>query len=140
MSFPAATNSAQGSCFALSDVCKTPIDGEEKPIAYPNTAMLQQSLMQTLSQKVFIVGKHAATVTTEISMSSGDEAGEGGGVVSGTVSGPCKFKTGSRKVFIEGHGAAYLGSMTAHNNASNSNMPVGTQDMPSQKKVMIGPG
>jgi hypothetical protein len=30
--------------------------------------------------------------------------------------------------------------MTAHNNASNSNMPVGTQDMPSQKKVMIGPG
>lgn len=78
MSFPAATNSAQGSCFALSDVCKTPVDGEEKPVAYPNTAMLQQSLMQTLSQKVFIVGKHAATVTTEISMSSGDEAGEGG--------------------------------------------------------------
>jgi uncharacterized Zn-binding protein involved in type VI secretion len=52
---------------------------------------------------------------------------------------PCRIKTGSRKVFVEGHGAAYLGVMVAHNNTANSNMPVGNHVHASQTKVFFGP-
>jgi len=158
MSFPASNNGPAGICVAHNDVCKTPVpttadgaapaDGapvagpagkEEVPVAYTNVAALQQATLPTLAQKVFIVGKHAATTNTEIWMSTGNEAGTGGGVVSGSVSGPCRIKTGSRKVFVEGHGAAYLGVMVAHNNTANSNMPVGNQVHASQTKVFFGP-
>ena len=71
-------------------------------------------------------------------MSTGDEEGTGGGVVSGSVAGPCRIKTGSRKVFVEGHGAAYLGVMVGHNNTANSNVPVGRQEHASQQKVFFG--
>lgn len=158
MSFPASSNGPAGICVAHNDVCKTPVqpttdgappvaadtatrpDGEtEVPVAYTNVAALQQATLPTLSQKVFIVGKHAATTNTEIWMSTGNEEGTGGGVVSGSVAGPCRIKTGSRKVFVEGHGGAYLGVMVAHNNTANSNMPVGNQVHASQTKVFFGP-
>lgn len=147
MSFPATSNSAAGLCEAHNDVCRTPVvDGSaagpgvktEVPVAYTNVAMLCQATLPTLSRKVFIVGKHAATTDTEIWMSTGNEEGTGGGVVSGSVAGACRIKTGSQKVFIEGHEAAHLGVMVAHNNSSNSNMPVGTQVHASQGKVFFG--
>jgi len=162
MSFPASNNGPLGRSVAHNDVCKTPVtataDGAcgtvevgagvpglpadqpatEVPVAYTNTALLQQATLPTLAQKVFIVGKHAATTNTEIWMSSGDEEGTGGGVVSGSVAGPCRIKTGSRKVFVEGHGAAYLGVMVGHNNTANSNVPIGRQEHASQQKVFFG--
>ncbi|NDC53244.1 MAG: DUF4150 domain-containing protein [Planctomycetia bacterium] len=148
MSFPASSNGPLGRSVAHNDVCNTPVtstpgDGSadppaEMPVAYTNTALLQQATLPTLAQKVFIVGKHAATTNTEIWMSSGDEEGTGGGVVSGSVAGPCRIKTGSRKVFVEGHGAAYLGVMVGHNNTANSNVPIGRQEHASQHKVFFG--
>ena len=162
MSFPASNNGPLGRSVAHNDVCKTPVTATpeeacgtievgagaagmptderatEVPVAYTNTALLQQATLPTLAQKVFIVGKHAATTNTEIWMSSGDEEGTGGGVVSGSVAGPCRIKTGSRKVFVEGHGAAYLGVMVGHNNTANSNVPVGRQEHASQHKVFFG--
>lgn len=148
MAFPATSNSRAGLCEAHNDVCRTPIADPaaaepgaetEVPIAYTNVAALCQATLPTLSQKVFIVGKHAATTDTEIWMSTGNEQGTGGGVVSGCVAGGCRIKTGSQKVFIEGHEAAHLGVMVAHNSTSNSNMPVGTQVHASQAKVFFGP-
>lgn len=144
MSFPATNNSKTGVCEAHNDVCKTPVqvaaaEGTEVPVAYTNVAVLRQATLPTLSRKVFIVGKHAATTATEIWMSTGNEAGTGGGVVSGSVAGPCRIKTGSQKVFVEGREGAYLGVMVAHNNTSNPNMPVGTQVHASQEKVFFGP-
>ena len=158
MSFPASNNGPAGICVAHNDVCKTPVqpatngstpgadaagvepnEETEVPVAYTNVAALQQATLPTLAQKVFIVGKHAATTNTEIWMSTGNEEGTGGGVVSGSVAGPCRIKTGCRKVFVEGHGAAYLGVMVAHNNTANSNMPVGNQVHASQTKVFFGP-
>ena len=148
MSFPASSNGPAGIGVAHNDVCKTPTDAQagialegetEVPVAYTNVAALQQATLPTLAQKVFIVGKHGATTNTEIWMSTGNEAGTGGGVVSGSVAGPCRIKIGSRKVFVEGHGAAYLGVMVAHNNTANSNMPVGNQVHASQTKVFFGP-
>ena len=91
MSFPASSNGPAGICVAHNDVCKTPTnaaagiapDAEaEVPVAYTNVAALQQATLPTLAQKVFIVGKHGATTNTEIWMSTGNEAGTGGGVVS----------------------------------------------------------
>ena len=148
MSFPASNNGPAGISIAHNDVCKTPLPPadaaaagitEEVAVPYTNTAALQQATLPTLAQKVFIVGKHAATTNTEIWMSSGDEAGTGGGVVSGSGAGACRSKAGSRKVFIVGHGAAYLGVMVGHNNTANSNMPVGRQEHASQGKVFVGP-
>ena len=133
---PASTNGG-GQCFAFPDVCKTPTPAGPVPIPYPNIAMLTQASGGTLSSKVKIAGDKAATQDTEITMSSGDEAGSVGGVVSNKMKGPAKFTQGSSKVKIEGKGAAYLGAMVGQNDASNSNMPAGHQVAPSQVKVIV---
>jgi uncharacterized Zn-binding protein involved in type VI secretion len=137
---PASTNGG-GDCFAFPDVCKTPAPPAPPiPIPYPNMAMLNQASSGTLSSKVKIMGKKAATKNTEISMSSGDEAGSaGGGMVSNKFKGPAKFKQGSSKVKIEGHEGAYHGAMIGQNDASNNNMPAGHQVSPSQTKVTFMP-
>jgi uncharacterized Zn-binding protein involved in type VI secretion len=136
---PASTN-GDGQCFVFPDVCKTATPGGPVPLPYPNIAMLTQASSGTLSSKVKIMGKKAATENTEISMSSGDEAGSaGGGVVSNKIKGSAKFKQGSSKVKIEGHGAAYHGAMVGQNDASNSNMPAGHQVSPSKTKVTVMP-
>jgi len=128
-----------GQCFAAPDVCKTPTPAGPVPIPYPNIAMLQQSNPSTLSKSVKAVGFPVATVMTTILMSNGDNAGVAGGVVSNTVMGPCKFKLGSMSVKVEGQRAVYQGSLIGHNNASNANMPAGSQVSPSQPMVMVAP-
>ncbi len=135
---PASTNGG-GQCFAFPDVCKTPTPAGPVPIPYPNIAMLTQASGGTVSSKVKIMGKKAATEATEITMSSGDEAGSVGGVVSNKIKGPAKFKQGSSKVKFEGKGAAYMGAMVGQNDSSNSNMPAGHQVAPSQTKVTVMP-
>lgn len=136
---PLASTKGGGQCFAFPDVCKTPTPGGPVPLPYPNIAMLNQASGGTLSSKVKIAGDKAATQGTEISMSSGDEAGSLGGVVSNKIKGPAKFTQGSSKVKIEGKGAAYLGAMVGQNDSSNSNMPAGHQVSPSQIKVTVTP-
>jgi len=137
--FPASTNSAAGQCFAFPDTCKTPTPAGPVPIPYPNIAMLQQAITPTLAMSVKIAGFYAATVKTQISMSSGDEAGAVGGVISNMIKGPCQFKLGSNTVKMEGQGAVYIGSLIGHNNTSNANMPAGAQISPSQATVTVGP-
>ncbi len=153
MSFPASNNGPGGRSIASQDVCNTPRvepamsvappaateATEEVPVSYTSTAVFAMATLPTLAHKVFIVGKHAVTTNTEIWMSTGNEEGTGGGVVSGSVAGPCRVRAGSRKVFIEGHGAAYLGVLVGHNNTANSNMPTGQQEHASQGKVFVGP-
>lgn len=134
---PFASTNGGGQCFAFPDVCKTPTPAGPVPIPYPNIAMLTQADGGTVSSKVKIMGKKAATEATEITMSSGDEAGSVGGVVSNKMKGSAKFKQGSSKVKIEGKGAAYMGAMVGQNDASNSNMPAGHQVAPSQVKVIV---
>jgi Toxin PAAR-like domain len=48
---------------------------------YPNIAMLTQASGGTCSSKVKIMGKKTVVKGSEITMSSGDEAGTVGGVV-----------------------------------------------------------
>lgn len=137
--FPATTN-AGGQCMGFPDVCKTPTPGGPVPLPYPNIAMANQAKGSSCSSKVKIVNKKACTTKTEISMSSGDEAGSaGGGVVSSKMKGPALYKKGSSKVKIEGAPLVHLTSMVALNGGSNANAPPGFQIAPSQTKVMVMP-
>lgn len=136
--FPLSTKE-KGNCMAFPDVCNTPAPPAPPiPIPYPITAMLSQANPSTLSKKVTVRNQPAAIVTTEITMSSGDEAGSVGGVISGMIKGPCKFVKGSSKVTIEGKPAAHFTS-TVTMNGTNANAPMGTQIAPSQDKVLVFP-
>lgn len=106
---------------------------------YPNIAMLTQASGGTCSSKVKIMGKKTVVKGSEITMSSGDEAGTVGGVVSNRFKGPALFKKGSSKVKVEGKELCHLTSMDGHNGASNANVPPGVQVAPSQTKVIIMP-
>ena len=139
MIFGASTNGG-GQCVIFPDVCKTPTPGGPVPIPYPNIAMLTQISGGTASSKVKIKGKKTATKGTEISMSSGDEAGTaGGGVVSNKFKGPAKCKKGSSKVKVEGKECAHHTSMWGQNGGSNANHPAGVQVAPSQTTVTVSP-
>jgi len=135
--FPASTNSSAGQCFGFPDACKTP--PVNAPIPYPNIGMLVQADPGTLAKSVLICGFPAATLITKIPMSSGDEAGINGGVISGKNMGSCKFTKCSGVVKMEGNGSAYLGSIVAQNNDANPNVPPGTQTTASQSSVTVGP-
>ncbi len=137
--FPATTN-AGGQCMGFPDVCKTPIPpAGPVPIPYPNIAMANQAKGGTTSKKVKVSNKNMCTTKTEISMSSGDEAGTAGGLVSSKFKGPALYKKGSSKVSVEGAPAVHLISMVGMNGGQNANMPAGTQIAPSQVKVTVMP-
>jgi Domain of unknown function (DUF4150) len=136
---PFASTIGAGDCLAVPDVCKTPTPDGPQPLPYSNTATLAMADPRTCSSKVFIVNKQAATVHTVITLSSGDEPGVDGGVVSDLVKGPCRFKIGSSVVMIEGNPAAYLGSGIGHNGVASANQPVGAQISPSQTVVVVSP-
>jgi hypothetical protein len=134
-----ASNKAGGTCLAFPDVCKTPAPPAPfVPIPYPNTAQLSMANPSTCTRKVKIGAMPVVTTKTEVPMSSGDEAGSIGGMVSSMIKGAVKFKKGSSKVKFEGTPGCYIGSMTGQN-GSNANMPAGAQIAPSQTKVLICP-
>jgi hypothetical protein len=135
---PMSTNMA-GDCFVFPDVCLTPSPGGPVPIPYPNTAMLVQGNIGTFSSKVKVLNMNAATVKSEIMMSSGDEPGVVGGTTSGVFKGPAKFTKGSSKVFVEGASVVHHTSLIAQNGVSNGNIPPGVQVSPSQMKVTVMP-
>src|SRR4051812_40270835 len=134
-----ATTMGSGQCMIFPDVCKTPTPAGPVPIPYPNIAMLAQGSGGTFSSKVLILGKKTGTTKSEISMSSGDEPGTAGGVVSSKFKGPAKFKKGSSKVKAEGSPVVHLTSTIGQNGVSNANHPAGVQVAPSQTKVLVAP-
>ena len=134
--FP-ASNKAAGQCMGMPDVCNVPAPpAPPVPTPFPNIAMCAQAQPGTFSLKVKVGGANALVQTSKITMSSGDEAGSLGGVMSGMIKGPCEYKMGSMKVKFEGKGAAHLTSMVAQN-GSNPNVPAGQQIAPSQVVVMV---
>jgi hypothetical protein len=136
--FPISTNMA-GDCAAFPDVCLTPSPGGPVPVPYPNLAKLVQGNVSTFSSKVKVLNMNVATVKSEILMSSGDEPGVVGGVVSGVFKGPAKFIKGSTKVLVEGAMVAYHTTLICQNGVSNGNIPPGVQVSPSQDKVTVMP-
>jgi Domain of unknown function (DUF4150) len=134
--FPVTTKQG-GTCEAFPDTCKMPAPpGPPVPMPYPNTAMLMQANPGTCSKKVKILNQPAATQQTMIAMSSGDEAGAAGGVVSSMIKGPAQFKKGSAKVKVEGQPLVYQ-TCTVGQNGTNANATMGVQSSPSQAKVLV---
>ena len=135
--FPASSKE-NGMCMTQgpTDVCKTPAPpAPPVPMPYPNIAMCNQANPGTCTKKVKVNAQPAITKDTQIPMSSGDEAGVAGGVVSSMIKGPCSFKKFSNKVKFEGANAVYVLCNTGHNGASPN--AVGMQTAPSQNKVLV---
>ncbi len=135
---PASTKS-MGVCMTTgpTDVCKTPAPPAPAPvpIPYPNIGMCGQATGG--STKVKICGSQTLTVKSEIPMSTGDEPGVAGGLVSNQFKGKISYKKGSSKVKAEGSAVVHVTSMTGQN-GNNANT-VGLQTVPSQVKVLVAP-
>lgn len=120
MGQPIATQKPGGICFAFPDTCNTPSPGGPVPLPYPNQGDLGQAVR--VSTTVRIGGKPLVLKDSEITMSTGDEAGSLGGVLSGTIKGKVTFATSSTRVKVEGKGVVRMGDITQQNN----NNAVGT--------------
>lgn len=99
---------------APPDVCKTPTPGGPVPIPYVNIAMTSDLADGTKSIK--IEGNPAGTADSNISTSSGDEAGTaGGGLMSSKTKGKLTWATKSSDVKFEGQGVVRFMEITQHN-------------------------
>ncbi|PXW23301.1 DUF4150 domain-containing protein [Paraburkholderia caballeronis] len=127
-----AVTKEAGQCMGMPDVCKTPAPPAPPiPVPYPNIAMPMMG--NPVTQKVLIVGVPALTKASEIPMSSGDEPGVAGGLVSSTDMGKLQFSMGSTTVMLEGNPAVRLSAPTQHNGGN----AIGAVLVPSQPVVMI---
>jgi hypothetical protein len=132
---PASTNQG-GMCLGVPDVCLTPAAPSPIPIPYPNMAQLTGATGTIF--KVLIVGKETVVEDSIIPMSSGDEPGTAGGVMSGLNMGEAQFKLYSSKVYAQGKKIVYATAITSHN-GSSANFPAGCQVSPSQATVTVAP-
>lgn len=98
----------------VPDVCKTPSPGGPVPIPYPNIA--KDSDLAKGTKKVKIEGKSVALKTSNLSTSTGDEAGTaGGGIVSSKTKGKVTWTVASVDVKFEGKGVVRFLDVTMHN-------------------------
>lgn len=88
------------------DVCKTPTPGGPVPIPYPNIGQASNTSGGTSTVKVD--GQMAMIQGAKYSMTSGDEAGSAGGVISGKIKGEAEFMLYSFDVKLDGKGACRL--------------------------------
>lgn len=134
--FPASTK-MNGMCMGNPDPCKTPAAPSPIVVPYPNIAQCLMANPGTCTMTAKIQNFPIIVVNSQIMMSSGDEAGALGGVISGVFIGPATFKKGSSTVKAEGKPICHLTSLVGQN-GSNANVPAGQQISPSQTMVMIG--
>ncbi len=107
------------------DVCKTPSPGGPVPIPYPNIAM-DGDLAQG-AKKVKIEGNPVAHEGSNLSTSTGDEAGTaGGGLISSKTKGKLTFGSSSMDVKVEGKGVARFMEVTQHNGNTFNTVLVAT--------------
>lgn len=121
-----------GQILAMPDVCKVPA-APLPPIPTPFPNLANPMLASPVTTKVLLAGMPALTVASSIPLSSGDEGGSAGGVVSAVLMGKASFVQGSAKVMLEGKPAVCMGASTLQNlnNASGQVLQAG------QTKVMI---
>ncbi len=114
---------ATGVAFAFPDVCKTPAPPAPPiPIPYPNIAQLDQATNVSDSGdglKIGPAGLPALLLNSEVSTSTGDEAGSAGGVTSSTIKGRCVVVKASKSVLYNGRGIARFLDQT-YQNAGNA--------------------
>lgn len=120
------------------DVCKTPSPptGAPVPIPYVNIGTTQMCAPADLVQKVLVVNMPALNQKSKLVISTGDEPGVMGGVISNKIIGEVVFMNGSLKVLVGGKPALRVGCMTGQNGMPSN--AVGSVISPSQVKVTIG--
>lgn len=111
-----------GVTIAFPDVCKTPTPAGPVPIPYPNVAMSSDSA-QT-SKQVTCDGNPICLKDSNFSVSTGDEAGSNGGVVSGKIKGKAEFVLYSMDVKVEGRNVARALDIMLHNEKNTPPFPL----------------
>ena len=113
--------SSNGICTAFPDVCKTPSPAGPIPIAYANIS--QSSDTSQGSTTVKMDGNPIMLQGSVFALSTGDEAGSIGGVVSNTIKGKAEFVLYSFDVMVDGKNVPRLGDIMLHNKLSSPNTP-----------------
>jgi hypothetical protein len=95
------------------DVCNTPTPGGPVPIPYPNLGKAADTTAGPPT--VTTDGSMPMVKDAKYMMTSGDEAGSAGGVVSGTIKGEAEFMMYSFDVKFEGKNVCRLADPLFHN-------------------------
>ncbi len=114
--------SSNGVTIAFPDVCKTPTPAGPVPIPYPNIAMSSDTAKGT--KKVKCDGNPVCVKDSNFKMSTGDEPGTVGGVVSNKVKGKAEFILFSMDVKFEGKNVARAFDLMLHNDKNTPPFPV----------------
>lgn len=127
-----ASNRGPGQSLNFPDVCKTPAPPVPfVPIPYPDLGMnMQAAPFSPFVQVGFVPATNMGSLKT---MTSGDEAGVAGGLVSSMIKGPGKTTMGNPIVLVSGLPAESLANPTSGN---MMNAPVGAQIVPSVINVL----
>jgi len=102
-----------GMSIVFPDVCKTPSPAGPIPIPYPNIG--KSSDTTNGPKKVKTDGQMPMVKGAKYVMSTGDEAGSAGGVLSSTTKGECEFMLYSFDVKFEGKNVCRMGDPLFHN-------------------------
>ena len=102
-----------GMSMVFPDVCKTPTPGGPVPIPYPNIGKASDTSGGPTSVKVD--GQMPMVKGAKYAMTSGDEAGSVGGVMSGKIKSEAEYMMYSFDVKIEGKNACRQGDPLFHN-------------------------
>lgn len=102
-----------GISIVFPDVCKTPTPGGPVPIPYPNIGKASDTTNGP--QTVRTDGKMPMVKKAKYRMSTGDEAGSVGGIISNTFRGICEFMVYSFDVKFEKRNVCRLGDALFHN-------------------------
>lgn len=115
--------SSNGVTIAFPDVCKTPAPpAPPLPIPYPNIAMSSDTSKG--AKKVKADGNPVCNKNSNFKMSTGDEPGSIGGIVSNKVKGKAEFILFSFDVFFEGKNAVRAFDLMLHNDKNTPPFPV----------------
>jgi len=114
--------SSNGVTIAFPDVCKTPSPAGPIPIPYPNIAKSSDTDKGT--KKVKCDGESTCVKDSNFKMSTGDEAGAAGGVVSSKIKGKAEFILFSFDVKFEGKNVARAFDLMLHNDKNTPPFPV----------------
>lgn len=105
---------SMGMSIVFPDICKTPTPGGLIPMPYPNIAMSAHTINGPMTVKCD--GSMPMVQGAQYAISTGDEMGVGGGIISGTIKGPAEFMMYSFNVKFEGKNVCRLGDPLYHNN------------------------
>lgn len=115
--------SSNGVTIAFPDVCKTPAPPAPPiPIPYPNIAKSSDTAKGT--KKVKCDGNSTCVKDSNFRMSTGDEPGSIGGIISNKVKGKAEFVLFSMNVKFEGKNVERAFDLMLHNDKNTPPFPV----------------